>query len=108
MLFNNYLFELLKNKHLQVPDALLDLGFSESYSYQLLNGTRNPSRDTVLKIAFGLNADLMDANILLQLSGHNLLYVRDKRDALIYYAFLNNMTITDLNQLLIEKNLTYL
>lgn len=108
MLFNYYLFELLKTKQLEIPNALLDLGFSESYSYQLLNGTRNPSRDTVLKIALGLNADLQNANNLLQHSGHNLLYVRDKRDALIYYAFLNSMTITDLNQLLIEKNFTYL
>jgi len=106
--FSSLLFNLIQLKNLEVLDFLTSLGLSKSYSYQLLNGTKNPSRDTVIKICLGIGAKVEQANALLCLSGHHELYIKDKRDAIIYFSLTNQIALSDYNLIIEKENCLHL
>ena len=80
-------------------------GVSEVYLYQLLSGTRSPSRDCLLSLAIGMNVSLDEMQDLLHRCGHAELYARDKRDAVIIYGISHGMTPHEVNDLLFDKQL---
>ena len=59
---------------------------SHGYVNNVLNGARQPSRDAVIKLAFGLSMNVNDTNRLLKLAGHGELYPRVERDAVILFC----------------------
>ncbi len=77
-------------------------GMSKSYYYQLLNGERSPSRDSVIIIAIALNCDIDGCNELLKLSEKQSLYAKNKRDSLIIFAIANNYSVGETNKFLAE------
>ena len=72
-------------------------GMSEVYLHQLFSGGRNPSRNRILCLCFGLSASLEETQDLLKGSGHAPLYVRDRRDAIILYGILHGQTLNEVN-----------
>ncbi len=69
----------------QVPEQVIKKsGIERTYGHQLFNGTRNPSRDKVIQLAFGLSLDAGGAQNLLKIAGKNALYPKIKRDAILY------------------------
>ena len=59
---------------------------TESLVYSLFNGSRNnPSRDTVLKLCFGMGLTCDEANGLLRKCGKSELYIRNERDCIILF-----------------------
>jgi len=101
--FNHCLFDLIQEKGLKNSDLFLRANMNESYGYQLLNGKRQPSRDKVIQLGFGLTLSVEKTNMLLRLSGKNELYVKNKRDAIMMFSLNNHYTITDVNALLYEE-----
>ena len=83
--FSDYLNAWCK-KRLEVPEQVIRrANLEKSYGHQLFSGKRNPSRDTVLLLAFAMEADLTQAQEMLRIAGRSLLYPRIKRDAAIIY-----------------------
>ena len=72
-------------------------GMSEVYLHQVFSGRRNPSRNRLLCLCFGLNAKLEEAQELLKLCGLAQLYPKNKRDAIIQYGLLNGMSLFAVN-----------
>ena len=72
-------------------------GMSEVYLHQVFSGRRNPSRNRLLCLCFGLNATLEEAQELLKLCGLAQLYPKNKRDAIIQYGILNRMSLFAVN-----------
>ncbi len=53
---------------------------------QVFQGTRRPSRDTAIALAFGLGCSLREAQRLLRRAGHSELYCKVRRDAVIIFC----------------------
>jgi len=66
-----------------------DSCISEPYLYNLLRGEKRPTRNSVIKLAFGLELTLETTERFLMLAGYRSFYERHKRDSLLKYAFLN-------------------
>ena len=65
------------------------IAISKSQFYCLLNGTRNPSKESVIKIAFGLKINQREVNELLQAAGYHALDPKDREDAIIMFGLEN-------------------
>lgn len=82
-------------------------GTSEVYLYQIFSGARTPSRDRVLCLCIGLNAQLEQTQELLKQSSYAQLYVKNRRDAIIIYGLLHQMDLNQINDMLFcEKEAT--
>lgn len=83
-------------------------GIEKHYGYQILNGTKNPSRDKLIMLGFGIGLPINEMNHLLKKSGYGELYPRDARDSVIVFALLHHMDVISTNELLYEKHLKLL
>lgn len=106
--FNNEEFpELLQNlfqkKGISKAALAKNAGMSEVYLYQLFSGGRNPSRNRIICLCFGLSATLEESQELLRGSGNAQLYAKDRRDAIIIYGLLHRMTLAEVNDRLFSE-----
>jgi len=106
--FCNVLFNIINEKNLSISKALEQSMINSSYGYQIFNGRRIPSRDKVLLLVLGLNLSLKQSNKLLELAEKNPLYVRNKRDAIIIFAINQELTLSETEEILLEKDCTSL
>ena len=74
---------------------ILRANLEKSYGHQLFNGKRNPSRDTVLQLAFALEADVAQAQEMLKIAQRSSLYPRIKRDAVLIYCLHHRISLID-------------
>lgn len=87
--------ELMREKNISRSNLIFRLNLQQNYGYQLLNGTRTPTRDCLIKIGLLLEADIETLCRLLNLAGRKSLYVRDMQDAKVYYAVRHKMKYED-------------
>ena len=100
--FDEYLAELQKKKG-ESAEQIIKRGMIEkSYGHQIFKGSRNPSRDTCLQLAFGFELDVEETQRLLRLAGKSILYPRVLRDAAIIYSIHNHISLAD-TQIVLEK-----
>ena len=81
---------------------------SEVYLHQVFSGRRSPSRDRLLCFCLGLRCALTNAQELLRRCGYAMLYVRDRRDALLLFCLLHQKTVFEANELLEKFDLQQL
>ena len=81
-----YLQQLLDEKGLKRAEVVRAAGLGATYGYQIFMGQRKPARDKVLQIVFALKCTLQEANRALQAAGHNELYCKNRRDAIIIFC----------------------
>lgn len=106
--FSEYISALSEKKG-EVPERIIKrANIERSFGHQLFKGTRKPSRDTVLQLAFGFEADTDTSQELLKHAGMSALYPRLKRDAAILYCLHNRYTIIEAQNILNEMNLPLL
>lgn len=103
--FCEYISTLCKERN-EVPERVIKkANIERSFGHAIFRGDRNPSRDTVLQLAFGFDADVELAQSLLWHAGHSPLYPRVPRDATISYCLLNNTGIIEAQRILMELDL---
>lgn len=95
-----YLKTLLSQKGISRADVVRDSQLGRTYVYQIFSGEKNPSRDTLVALAFGLHLSDEEAQGLLKASKNLELYARDERDAIILFAMQRNMSVFEVNELL--------
>ncbi len=106
--FNEYITQLCKKRG-EVPEHIIRrANIERSYGHQIFRGARNPSRDTVLQLAFGFEANVDEAQELLKYAGKNTLYPRVKRDAALIYCLRDHFTIVETQRVLHEMGLPLL
>ncbi len=98
----DYIEELLSRHGLKKPQIISESGLNEIYTYQILSGKRNPSRDKLLALAIAMKLDLEECQKLLKFGGVNELYPRNRRDAIIIFGLKKKLNIFDLNELLFD------
>ena len=88
-----YLQELIDTRGVQRAEVVCAAGLNETFGYQIFKGTRNPSRNKVLQIAFALGCDLRETDRLLQAAGVNELYCKNLRDAIIFFSITKGFSL---------------
>ena len=103
--FSEYVSSLCKERG-EVPEHIIKKATIErSFGHSIFRGNRNPSRNTVLQLAFGFDADVGLAQELLKHAGHSALYPRVPRDVVISYCLHHHMGIYEVQHILMEMGL---
>lgn len=102
-----YLADLLdrydKKYSLVSEDAML----ATAYVGNAVNGRiKDPSRDALISICLAIHATVEETQELLKCAGKAPLYVRKKRDVIIWYGLSKKEPIYQVNANLIERGLT--
>jgi hypothetical protein len=106
--FHFYILELCRKSE-QVPERIIRrAAIDRTYGHQIFNGTRKPSRDKVIQLAFGFGLDVDGAQELLKLARHTALYPRIKRDAVILRCLNEHKDILETQSSLQALGLTLL
>ena len=101
---SEYLSDIIRLKQLTKSDLIRRSGLDRGYAYDILSGTKNPSRDKVLAICFAIPLSADETQQLLRSTGYPPLYVRMERDSIILFALEHSLTLADTNELLYEMN----
>ena len=100
--FYKLLNELISQSGKSKPQLAIDSHISEPYMYNLVKGQKRPTRDTVIKLSFGLNLPLDTAERLMKLAGYGGFYVRHKRDSILKFALESGHSLAKADELLVE------
>lgn len=100
---SDYLHKLLKEKNLKQADVIKRSGLQQTYACQIFAGTKNPTRDKVLCISFGMGLNLAETQQLLKSCNLPFLYAKHQRDSIIIFAINKKLNIMDTNTLLYER-----
>lgn len=85
-LLYQYISEILKEKCIKRSKLIHALNIDRNYGYQILNGTRIPTRIQVVKIGLYLGMTVEQVQKMLTLADRSVLYVRRPEDAKIVHC----------------------
>lgn len=98
----DYLELIRKEKEMKKADVIKNAQLERTYGYQLFNGTRTPSRNSLLCIGIGMKLNLEEMQMLLKVAHQAPLYARDLRDSAIIYGINKNCDMRAMEELLLE------
>ncbi|MBQ4638843.1 MAG: XRE family transcriptional regulator [Clostridia bacterium] len=93
----------LDKKEMTRAEVIEGSGLNDIYTHQIFAGKRKPSRDKLLCLCFGLKLTAEETQLLLKETGYVPLYVKKRRDSIILYAFIKELTLIECNDLLYEE-----
>ncbi len=93
--FSSYLKEACMRLGDVPKRVALRANLEKSFGHQLFSGRRNPSRDTVLQLAFALGFGAEQAQEMLRVARKCALCPRVPRDAVILHALHAGRALTD-------------
>lgn len=100
--FGDRLSQLCIKYQIKPSKLQLEVAISKTMFYDVMNGTRKPSKETVIKIALVMKITEEELNELLKLAGHKELYPKKKEDAIIIFGLKNKKDIVEIDELLKE------
>ena len=100
----DYLNLLFSRKNVTKASLAKNACMSEVYLHQVFAGKRNPSRNRLICICFGLGASLDETQEFLKHCGHAQLYAKIKRDAIVIYGLVNGLGLNEVNDKLFAEN----
>lgn len=106
--FHQYINLLCESKGVLPAHVIAKSGVERTFGHQLFNGTRNPSRDKVLQLAFGFEMDYQEVKELLNAARKRALHPRIQRDAVLIYALENKHSLDDTQATLSDLSLPLL
>ena len=89
------LSQYITEKKMSKAEVIRMLNVDRNHGYQMLNGTRPPSRNILIKISLILKLDTQQINYLLRIAGKPQLYVKNVVDAKVFYAVKHHMEYLD-------------
>jgi hypothetical protein len=97
----DFLEEMLTRKGFNATKLAVDSGISIPYTFDLYKGRkRHPRKDTLIKLAFGLNLSLDETNRLLTLGGVAELRSKNRRESILIFCFVNGYNAETADELL--------
>jgi transcriptional regulator with XRE-family HTH domain len=106
--FSSYLAQLCEKKGEVRNQVIIRSGIERSFGHQIFRGVRNPSRDIVIRLAFGFGLDVDETQKLLTAAQKSPLFPRIKRDAAILYCINNYIGVTRVQTVLADLGLSLL
>lgn len=103
--FMAFMNEKLRERGLTKQEVLLAADIPEKYGYRLLEEERRSrKRDVYLRLCYAAKLSLKEAQQALRLTGHEKLYARISRDAVLIVGFNEKMNVDTVNELLLRYN----
>ncbi len=102
---SEYLNRMLYEKDLSVADVIRGSGLTKSYVHQIFNGDRNPSREKLLAIGFGLKLKEVEMQRMLRIGGCSELYIKNSRDAAILFCVRKGLGLDETNDVLYKHKM---
>ena len=82
-------------------------GLATSYVGNIINGRKlNPSRDALIAICRAIATALREIQYLLKYAEQAPLYVRRRRDVIIWFGFMKSMDLDEVDEKLKERGYT--
>ena len=106
--FSEYINKLCNDSGKVAEHIIVRANIERTYGHKIFAGTRNPSRDVVIQLAFGFGLDVDETQELLKVARKSQLYPRVKRDIVIIYCLHNNYSIEQTQMYLNDLNLPIL
>ena len=106
--FCDYLTKLCRESGVLPEHIIKRASIDRTYGHQIFNGTRKPSRDKVIQLAFGFAMDVEETQKLLQVAEKSLLYPKIRRDAVILHCLAKQKDIFETQVALQNLGLTIL
>lgn len=103
--FSKYITDLCASRGEKPEQVIKRSGIERSFGHRLFAGSRNPSRDSVLQLAFGFKLSTDQTQQLLKIAQATLLHPKVKRDAIIAYCLHNEKSLIEAQQVLYEMGL---
>lgn len=102
----NFLADLLCKYDLKASSVSEKACLHASYVGNIINGKKNnPSRNALICICFALGATEEELQYLLKYAGHQPLYVRRKRDVVIWFGAMKGEDLYTVNDNLFKRGL---
>lgn len=105
---SSYFKAVLAEKGMSIADMQKESGIDRTYIYQIMDGSKNPTKDKIVAMAIACRMTLPECQRALEIADTGILYAKSRRDALIIYAISNGLNIRDLNGLFEEYDLPQL
>lgn len=103
--FCNYFKDICIKKNIKKSDLINKSNLDRTYGYQILNGTKKPSRDKILQLCIASKLTLEETQKALTLGNAGNLYAKNSRDSIIIFALNNDLNVLKINDILFEFNL---
>lgn len=101
--FVDYFNNIVNLKGLKKSQLIELSDIHREYAYQILNGSKKPSRDNILKLCFGGKLTLIETERALALGKASKLYVKDPRDSIVIFCINKGLDLINTN-IYLEKN----
>lgn len=102
---SEYLLQLMTEKKLTTAQVVKSTGMGD-YLYKIISGKKkNPSRDILIRLAFGMNLCMEEIATIMRITHFHELDPRDKRDAAILFGLNNGYDLQRVNEMLYELQL---
>jgi hypothetical protein len=106
--FHEYINGLCFQKDVTPESVFKRADIERTYGHKFFNGTRQPTRDKVIQLAFGFSLSFDETQKLLSISKKNPLHPKVKRDAVIVFALEKNQDLIAVQETLHELKLPLL
>ena len=100
--FSEHMEQYIKDNNFSKSEIIHNSLINRTYAYQVLQGTKRPSRDKVIALCLSCKMNLEEVIKCLTLSQNAVLYTKNKRDAIIIFAINRNLSVIQTNELLYE------
>ncbi len=94
----------MSEKNIQRSELIRRLNLERTYGYQILNGTRIPTRIHIIKIGLVLTLTLDEIQHMLKIGGKEILYARNITDARAIYAIEHHFNYEDACEFIWNNN----
>ena len=101
---SQFLSEYISAKGLKKSTVIKNAEISEIFGFQVLSGTRNPSRNTLLSLCIAMKMTLDEVQATLKIAGFAPLYPKTKRDSIIILGITNGKNVCQINNELYDNN----
>lgn len=92
------LAQLMQEHDLTKSQVIAASNLNDIYAYQILSGTRLPSRDKLLCLCFGMGLSAEETQDLLKWCGYPTLYAKKRRDSVILHALYHKLSVMECNE----------
>lgn len=96
----DYFEKIISKKGLKKSEVILRSEIERTYGYQLLNGTKKPSRDKLIQLCMGAALNFDETQMALKRTGFAPLYPKNRRDCIIIYAVQASCSVVETDALL--------
>ncbi len=95
---------IISEKNISKATLAKQSGISEVYLHQIFAGRRNPSRNRLLCLCYGLETSLDETQELLKLCGVAQLYSANRRDAILIFGIVHGISLFEINDKLFSED----